>query len=331
MSCHLPHQRSRTRSAVPTMFLVASVISPISWASHSASSSLGGGQFAAPIDTESAVPLQRGGWTIGVRSEFVDIETIPADRALALHEADEGADLHRVKSLWSTSLGLAYGATENLTVGFRLPYHLRNDVSEPEDGEIEVLGDSSGFGDLTAFGQYRFIHDASADRHGTLLFGIKTPTGRTQERNANGNRFEAEQQPGSGSWDPFLGLAFSQSVGSTTYAASAVYTLVGEGTQDTDLGDLFAYSTAIAYRLDGSTSVDLVLELNGQWREKQTVDDERERNSGAHQLYLSPGIRIGSASNVSLSLSFGLPLVENFNGDQDELDYRIQGTLSYRF
>ena len=271
MNCHLPNQRLRAARAAPPAFLLAIAISPFSWASHSGSSSLGGGQFAAPIDTESAVPLERGAWTMGLRSEFVDIQTIPSGRALALHEADEDADLHRVKSLWSTSLGLAYGATENLTVGFRLPYHLRNGVSEPEDGEIEALGDSSGIGDLTAYGQYRFLYDASADRHAALLFGLKAPTGRTRERTQEGNRFEAEQQPGSGSWDPFLGLAFSQPVGRTTFGASAVYTLVGEGTQDTDLGDLLAYNTAIAYRLEAATSVDLVLELIGQWRVRQTV------------------------------------------------------------
>ena len=45
-----------------------------------------------------------------------------------------------------------------------------------------------------------------------VLFGIKTPTGATNERDVSGVLFEAEFQPGSGSWDPMFGFAFTQAL-----------------------------------------------------------------------------------------------------------------------
>ena len=76
---------------------------------------------------------------------------------------------------------------------------------------------------------------------------------------------------------------------------------------------------------------DLVMELNGQWRDRQTIQGRTENNSGGHQLYLSPGIRLTAGQYLSLGFSFGIPIVEHFNGDQDELDYRAVGTLSFYY
>lgn len=321
------------RMGLAVAFALGAALPGSARASHTGSNSLGGGQISGAIGTESAIGLGRGGWAFGLRTEYVNIQTLPADLALELHEADEDADLHRVRSLWSTSLGLAYGVSDDLTVGFRLPYNVRNSVSEPHDGEIESLGDATGFGDLSVFGQYRFFRDDQAGHHSAVLFGIKAPTGNTDEETVDGERFEAEHQPGSGSWDPFLGLAYTRVAGATTFNVSSVYTLASEGTQNTNLGDSFSYNAAVSHRLSGAGNnpIDLILELNGTWRERQSVDGERERNSGVNQLYLSPGIHVALSDDVGLGLSFGLPLVERFKGDQDKLDYRLQGALTFRF
>lgn len=113
------------------------------------------------------------------------------------------------------------------------------------------------------------------------------------------------------------------------------------------MGDTFSYNAALSYHLGtgaaggdtrdwfflprGNRALDLILELNGQWRERQTLDGRTERNAGAHQLYLSPGLRLTAGRHWNLGLSFGIPLVEHFNGDQDELDFRLVGTVSFYY
>jgi hypothetical protein len=325
------------------IFAAALAYSPANWATHAGAMALGGGNLSSAINTESAVPIPEGHFAGGLRSEYVRIDRMSDGQAIRQHEANEEADLHSVDSVLTTSLGVAYGVTDDLTVGLRLPYVWRENVSEPHHDEIEKLGDPNGLGDTVVFGQYRFLHLQEQDVHAAVLLGVKTPTGRTHRRaeGEEGHLIELEQQPGSGSWDGIAGLAYTQVFGPVTFNASTIYTIVTKGDQDTDLGDVFSYNAALSYRLGlgggdgggeyffltpGRYAVDLVMELNGQWRDQQSVHGEKVENSGAHQLYVSPG-----GQHVNLGLSFGVPVVEHFNGHQDQLDYRAVGTLSFYY
>ncbi len=177
--------------------------------------------------------------------------------------------------------------------------------------------------------------------------GLKTPTGEDGVREAEGALFELEQQPGSGSWDPFFGLSYNHNLGKIGLSANLLYTAVTEGSQDTELGDIFNYNLAASYRVtfpegghdhdshahsfDILDYVDLVLELNGDRREHVKINDRNDENTGGHTLYLSPGLRVGLGHKVSLFTSLGIPIVNDLNGQQSEPDYRIIGGLSFSF
>jgi hypothetical protein len=337
------------------------------------STGLGYAQSAA-INTESAVPLERGGWSVGVRAELLQNGELSDNRLVNLRVRDvqrDGVadeDLHSIDYVLGGSLNLAYGFTENLTVGVRLPYVKRNDIREPEEGHahggdpivihnVIEHGDSAGIGDITVSGMYRFFSGNSSDV--AVLFGVKAPTGETNQKGFrneqfvkrvdtgvlpgagdghehSGRRLETHQQPGSGSWDALLGLAWSRALGPLNLDASALYTYVTEGSQETDLGDLLSYNLALSRALDRARPCDgcswnLVLELNGEWRDKEDVSGERTDNSGGHLLYLSPGVRLSGPRGWSVAVSAGYPLVKDLNGDQSEPDYRLVGSLGYRF
>ncbi|MGH8659886.1 MAG: hypothetical protein ACREV4_15790 [Gammaproteobacteria bacterium] len=329
----------------------------------------------APINTESAVPLKQGSWIAGVRTEYVNNDSFSDQELITLRgiginrdgEADE--DLHSIDSILGVSLRAAYGVTENLTVGFRLPYVRRENIREPEEGhahganpivvhDIVEHGDSAGIGDTTFFGQYRFYHDGSSDI--AALFGVKTPTGETGEEGFEGEHFggrfvtdvfpseeeeghhhqgtrlETHQQPGSGSWDGIVGVAYSRSISPVNFDTSVLYTVVSEGSQDTDLGDIFNYNFALSHPTNAFVpcqpcSWNLVLELNGEWRDKEERGDIEIGNSGGHVLYLAPGFRFIGPGGWNMALSAGYPVVNDLNGDQSEPDYRIVGTVNFNF
>ncbi len=69
-------------------------------------------------------------------------------------------------------------------------------------------------------------------------------------------------------------------------------------------------------------ALDLMLELNGEWHDKQVIAGVSDPNSGGNTVYLSPGVRV-SVNNVSGFVSFGIPVVNNLNGLQSEPDYRV--------
>ena len=211
------------------------------------------------------------------------------------------------------------------------------------DTMIETLGNADGLGDMILFGEYRFYHNSETKTHAAVLFGVKVPTGDTSARSRDGHRLETELQPGTGSWDGLLGLTFTQ-VCDCGFAidSNLLYSVVTEGSQKTNMGDIFDYNVAVSYRIGGeaydraelpkSSNVwDLLLEVNGEWRAKQIRSGVADQNSGGNIIYLSPGIRYAGWDGWNAAFSVGYPIVKDLNGFQVTPNYRMIGTFNINF
>lgn len=259
---------------------------------HHASIGTGIGQ-AGPVNTISASVLPKGSFNLDVLAEYQKFDTFSDNKLLGLAESGE-EDIHNVEDLFSPSVGIAYGVDDNLTLHLRVPYVSRNNISDvhqhedDEEPEIHQLGDAKGIGDVTIFGHYRFLN--RRDLQSSLLAGLKIPTGKKSDKDDSGELFEAEFQPGSGSWDPIIGVAVTKPLGSFSLDSNILYTVLTEGIQDTDLGDVFNYNVSISRRvLIQKLKLDLILEANGIWREKQKTGGDKDKNSGGNTILLSPG------------------------------------------
>lgn len=316
------------------MLLSAVVISLLVLSSnvsaHHASVGSGIGQ-AGPVNTVSASTLKKGEFNFQLLTEYQEFDTF-SDHEL-LEFAERGKEgIHNAEYLFSPSAGIAYGVNDDFTVHLRIPYVSRNNISEVhhhddghaeegEEHEIEHLGDAKGFGDISVFGHYRFLNQPTLSS--SLLAGLKMPTGKKSDRTDTGELFDAEFQPGSGSWDPMIGIAVTKPLGSFSLDSNILYTFVTEGVQDTDLGDIFNYNISVAYRaLSGPFFLDLILEANGIWRQKEEVDGEKSENSGGNIVLISPGIKAAVNKRTVIYFSIGLPVVQDLNGEQNEIDYR---------
>lgn len=118
--------------------------------------------------------------------------------------------------------------------------------------------------------------------------------------------------------------------------------MVTTGAQHTDVGDVLSYNLATSYRLGGARPAnpydltqphawDLILELNGEHRDREQTHGQHEENSGGNIVYLSPGVRYLNQTGWGLALSLGVPVVENFNGTQADPDYRVLSSLNVAF
>jgi hypothetical protein len=318
-----------------------------------------GSELAGPINTITPETLPHGKWSASFRTEYISFDEI-SDTKLSEYSA-QGRSVHSTGSLVSQALSVAFGLTSDLTIAARLPYVERRNLREAahghegeEDGEdhhaeaggVEKLGNSSGFGDATLYGQYRYLNDSHSSTQGSMIFGIKMPTGDTDEKSREGERFETEHQPGSGSWDPMVGLALSTVLGNVTLGASVLYIHALEGSQHTDLGDGAFYSLALAHRLGASikSSVnhhdhsthshggwDVMLEINGEWRDKADIRGIEDGNTGGNQVFASPGVRYTSDAGWVMALSAGIPVVNGLNGTQSEPDWRVMGNVGFAF
>lgn len=294
---------------------------------------------ASPIVTDTGITLPEGMWATGLRTQFISFNT-PSDAQL-LDKANAHGDVHSVSKLIQPSLFAAYGITDDLTLGLRVPWSIRTSVRSPTEDKdaVNQLGDANGFGDVSVFGQYRFWHSVDNLNHASVITGVKAPTGVTGVYSKLGSTFEPHFQPGSGSWDPMFGLAFTRAMGQFSFDTSMMYAVSTSGMRDADgnrydMGDAFNYNIALSYAvsnndhsgLEASSNnqpLTLVLELNGETRAKQKAGGVVDVNSGGTTLYLSPGIRYAGGKGWNTALSFGAPIVHEYSGYQTPPDYRI--------
>jgi hypothetical protein len=240
----------------------------------------------------------------------------------------------------------------------------------PAGNTVDYRGDSAGIGDVTLLGQWRFLNNQATRTEMAFLFGVKLPTGPTDRIDALGNLFETEFQPGSGSVDVLLGAAFTQRFGAWSFDANVMGVIAGRGAQSTNLGDRLQYNAAVSYRLIGYAppeqhrhaslpssamshgpvphrhahpldkvparpaepqwTVDVVLEMNGEWHDYERIGAVKELNSGGTVILLAPGLRV-SRGPFSGFASVGLPVVNEMNGVQSKTSYRVLTGLAYAF
>jgi hypothetical protein len=300
-----------------------------------------GSERGGPLNTISAASSPRGMWSVGLRTELINSDPF-SDFELASLAADGVDDVHSIDEIVSASASFAYGVSDKLGVGIRIPWVLRDNIREGEieDGEAEAHahGDAQGLGDLVVLANYLVYSGNGFDW--ALQGGIKTPTGETSESDG-GERLETEFQPGSGSWDFLVGGAVGTVIGSFGVHANILYNATTEGSQDTEIGDALQYNLAMVFSPEKGhdhgghqhTSLldeirwELMLELNGEQRWKNRISGSNEANSGGNVIYLSPGLR-ASYAKFSAFFSFGYPVVDDPNGWQSDIDFRLSGGIA---
>ncbi len=331
---------TQLKKIIPAMFLASA------FAVHSATvladhGSLGFGiGTASPIITQTGVTLPRGIMAVGLLTSFTSFNN-PSDARL-LELKDTYGDVHTVKSLVVPSTFAAYGVTDNLTLGVRLPYVQRFGARSPDHHghEVHNQGNPGGYGGVSLFSQYRFFNTADNSNHLSLITGLQTP-GATHVR-GNGERLETHSQPSGGSWNPSVGFSFTRAMGKVSFDSSILYTVTTRGAQKTDIGDFFDYNAALSYALVGVAKNNLfaasnsapwtaVLEFNGQWQDREKTAGVTAQNSGSNIVYISPGIRYSGGKNWNTALSIGTPIVKEINGYQAPPDYRIVYRLVLAF
>jgi hypothetical protein len=370
-------RRAATVASVATLLSATSA-----FAHHPGGTGNTGG--SGPIVTIPATTLEAGHFGVSFLYEYIRLGGLNDADLIAAAAAHQ--HVHSIRTIESASFGGAVGITNDLMLMLRLPYVRRTDIREGHhehhhgggvSNTVDFRGDAAGIGDLTVLGQWRFFNNVATGTEAAVLAGARLPTGRTDVRDRQGVRFETEFQPGSGSVDPLLGLAFTQRFGAWSFDSNVLYAFAGDGAQQTDLGDRFQYNAAVSYRLLGSALspvittapvhlttrpqgrgshshkhdhnhkhnhthdhapakaapgwiVDLALELNGEWHDKQVIAGIVDPNSGGNTVYLAPGLRVGYG-DVSGFASIGVPIVNHMNGLQSKPDYRVVAGVAATF
>lgn len=304
----------------------------------------------SPIVTTAADTLPQGTLAGGLQISYLDPDSYTDDELIALASQHVHAHTTDYNALMTASL--SYGVTGHFTLSANLPYLRRDNLRAGEHSHsggttsnaAEQLGSVSGIGDASIIGQYQFAHSHSQGWGLAVLGGIKLPTGATHRLSEEGERLETEHQPGTGSWDPMLGVAGSKHWSSLSLDSNVLYQFSTKGAQETELGDRLSFNAALSYNLTGNDdhhahegdehghdSWTLVLEANGEWEGRQTVAGEIEEDSGGTVIYLSPGIRFASEHGWSAAMSVGVPVWQDIRLSHPDNGFRIIAQVGSSF
>lgn len=325
------------RSAL-LLIIIISYIAP-SLAHHGGEGGLGGGAgIAGPIITIPAYPLPKGSKFVSLITNYNNADIFSNSKLKRFGRRGEDVDV--VENTLSPSITAGYGFTEKSSLSVSVPYIFKFGVRRVE-GSPEILnkGNSIGVGDINFFGLYELIHSDKHDLHAALLYGLKLPSGVRRAHDHSGMIFRAEHQPGTGSWDPSVGLSISKHAKFLHLDANGMYRFSTKGIQDTTLGDVITYNLATSYLIGTKdTFIDrvfpktifghkadwhLIGEINGSWVEKPKTPEGREENEGGTLIYLSPGARLILDKKWVTNLSVGLPTIHNLNGRRQPPNIRV--------
>ncbi|MCZ7644288.1 MAG: transporter [Planctomycetota bacterium] len=319
--------------ALALLALLALCANPLQ-ACDSCRCSLGDPEAGGAAGLTSGSSSEQYRWAADLSYHYKNWDRVQAHHALAVNDT-AGRATHAVLDEWTASLRLSYAVRPDLELGLTQGYrHVRqiNAVDPLFAGAHEF---SKGFDDLRFDLNWRFMKQREGGFPVDLsLFGeAKFPTGGTTERGVSA-RIDAEQQPGSGSWDGTLGLTVSRRW--TRWGASGAlgYTLKTEGTQDYKAGDVFRAGASGSYRLspDGwGAKLWLNLGVQAIFENKARFDGEKDPNHGGQTLFVIPGLAVQPLDRLLFSASLQAPLYQELNGYHQEEDFSVQIGTRVRF
>lgn len=270
--------------------------------------------FAVPINSDVALTPFKG-------------QTIIRSQAKYTRKTNDHTDKDRVMQIWMFPATFVYGITERLSVSLTAPY-IDKEQKSTSAGISSTISDS-GLGDIKLMSKYRiWSKDLPGEaRRISLIGGLELPTGDDK----------AQLKLGSGSVDPIAGILFTNQSLSQEFDVDLTYQFNTKAS-NYEFGDVFKYNVAYQRKVwpwilpekGVYSQVNLVLELNGEYAQKDKSNASIVKDSGGNTLFLSPGIQL-AAKRWVLETSVQLPIIQDLNGGQIETDYTIVTSLRLTF
>ena len=282
-----------------------------------------------------AVPAQAGPITFSSALPVADGMSIFRSQVKLVRKSGDATSAGRVLNVTAAPVVLAYGATPKLALFGVLPYvHKRLDITM---GGTRIQREAQGIGDALFFARYTMIQ---MDHPGKTLriapfAGLKTPTGSHSKRDAFG-LVPRILQPGSGSWDPFLGVALTRQTLDWEFDAAARYRF-NTGASGFTFGDEARADASFQYRVFPRTLgsgvpafVYAVLESNLIWNGNNRSLGITNPNSGGRTWNLVPGLQYVTDRFV-LETAIQIPVMQNLNGTALESDWVWTAGVRWNF
>jgi len=212
------------------------------------------------------------------------------------------------------AVALKYGLSGDWVVGIEVPYQTNQNGS----------GTKQGVGDIALSTKYRFWRN---DRLGVqetaaIIAKVKIDSGN--------------KEVSSGTTDTLLGFTYGYESLKWYRWASIRYRFNQKRSFDNgnelQRGDRLFVDFVGGYRpqVNDYRAADTVwlLELNGEYSQRNALNSVNFNDSGGSQWFVSPGI-MWTKRNFAIKTGVQIPVYSNLNGVQDNADYRVRLELEW--
>lgn len=293
----------------------------VAWASFLCS--FAGMAIAGPITFNSALPLSEG---VGILRSQIKV----------IHQSGDTSVLNRDITVIAVPLVLAYGISPRLALFGVLPYvNKRMDITM---GAKRIQRSTQGLGDGRFFARYTvYQRDLRGDTLRIAPFlGLKTPTGTHDKSDAFG-LLPRPLQPGSGSWDPFAGLAITRQTLDWEFDTAASYQMNTKAS-GFEFGDEARLDASFQYRVLPRSLANIgvpafiytVVESNLSWNGRNSRAGAKDANSGGITWQLTPGLQYVTRRYV-LETAVQIPVIQHLNGTALKTDWRWTAGFRWNF
>lgn len=191
--------------------------------------------------------------------------------------SDDPTALDRETKTLSVSVTIVHGFTERFAGILSIPWIYRR--HKTLSGAERITREMEGLGDISLLGKYRLYtkDEIGVTSRLSVISGVELSTGRTGDEDAHG-KLPRTLQAGSGGVDGILGTAFTHQTLDDEWDTNLTYQWNSEA-NDFEFGDVLKYTVAYQKRVlpwilpeEGMyRQWNLVLELNGEWKQKMKI------------------------------------------------------------
>jgi len=274
---------------------------------------------AAPVTFNTALPVSQGEALLRLQAKY-------------LRATDDPGPMDRKLTVTAVPLVGAWGVTSRWTLFAIVPWVDKRLATDTPMGRISR--DANGLWDVTAIARYTaFAKDAPGRTFRVAPFaGIETPSGSDDERDGLGE-LPRPLQPGSGSWDPSIGVVITDQSLDREWGADASYKFNRQA-DGFEFGDEARLNVSYHARIVTAGPAGGIphfiyagLEGNLLWQDKNRSRGANDPDSGGTTVYLAPVLQYVTMRTVT-GAAVQIPVVQDLNGDALARDFIA--TLSLR-
>jgi hypothetical protein len=274
------------------------------------------------------------GWRFDLRTDYFNQSDLRSGTDSVDRASIELPSEHEVQQKTinrNTTLDLEYSPNANWGVSVLLPYLDRFHTTIGA-GNIDLsTSQSRGIGDLRVIARYAGL---SPDHTSGLQFGIKLPTGRTddtfREGPLTGEIVDRGLQLGTGSTDLLVG-AYHFGALATNWDYFAQAMLQQPLTSKNDFKPGTGMNLSVGTRYVASSFFVPQIQINVRAEKRESGVQADIPNSGATLAYLSPGFTLNFSRRFAGFVFAQAPIYQRVNGLQLESRYSISAGLHYIF